>query len=99
MNFCLVVTLRLLASERSVSSNHNLEGQVSSAPDRDQTASDLFQAEESDNEDLRAQINSLKYELDNLHQERNLLSLQHEKELRDVQQRADADYSKYQVCK
>jgi hypothetical protein len=53
--------------------------------------------EASNNEELRAQINSLKYELDNIQQERGLLTLQHEKELREVQLKADADFKKYQV--
>jgi mitotic spindle assembly checkpoint protein MAD1 len=52
---------------------------------------------EAGNEDLRAQINSLKYELENVQQERSLLTLQYEKELRDVQMKADADYKKFQV--
>ena len=53
--------------------------------------------EAANDEDLRAQINSLKYELENTEQERSLLVLQHEKELREAQLRADADYKKYQV--
>jgi len=35
--------------------------------------------------------------LDNIQQERGLLTLQHEKELREVQVKADADFKKYQV--
>jgi mitotic spindle assembly checkpoint protein MAD1 len=57
----------------------------------------MSRPEASNNEDLRAQINSLKYELQNIQQERSLLTLQHEKELRDVQLKADADFKKYQV--
>ncbi|OAP63144.1 hypothetical protein AYL99_02371 [Fonsecaea erecta] len=49
-------------------------------------------------ENLRAKINSLEYELKNLQQERGLLALQHEKELREQQLRADADFKKYQTA-
>lgn len=45
---------------------------------------------------LQARINKLEYELRNLDGERGLLTLQHEKELRDAQARADADFRKYQ---
>ncbi|KAF2083750.1 MAD-domain-containing protein [Saccharata proteae CBS 121410] len=44
------------------------------------------------NEDLRAQINTLTYELETLKQERNVENLQHEAELRDAQNRADAEF-------
>lgn len=47
-------------------------------------------------ENLRARINSLEYELKNLQQERSLLVLQHDKELRDQQARAEVDFKKYQ---
>lgn len=49
------------------------------------------------NEELRVQINSLKYELESLKQERELSALQHEKELHEVQARAEEDYKKAQV--
>lgn len=49
-------------------------------------------------ENLRAKINSLEYELKNLQQERGLLSLQHEKELREQQIRAENDFKKYQAA-
>jgi mitotic spindle assembly checkpoint protein MAD1 len=54
-------------------------------------------ADNTQDENLRAKINSLEYELKNLQQERGLLSLQHEKELREQQARAEADFKKYQV--
>jgi len=50
----------------------------------------------SQDENLRAKINSLEYELKNLQQERGLLALQHDKELREQQARAEADFKKYQ---
>ena len=49
-------------------------------------------------ENLRARINALEYELKNIQQERNVVKLQHEKELRDVQAKADADFKKYQAA-
>lgn len=54
-------------------------------------------ADHSQDENLRAKINSLEYELKNLQQERGLLALQHDKELREQQARAEADFKKYQV--
>lgn len=39
----------------------------------------------------------MKYELENLKQERDLTALRHEKELRDLQAKADADFRKAQV--
>ena len=51
----------------------------------------------SNNEELRAQLNSLKYELESLKQERELTELRHEKELRDVQNKAEADFRRAQV--
>ncbi|KAI9728881.1 MAG: coiled-coil domain-containing protein mad1 [Cirrosporium novae-zelandiae] len=49
------------------------------------------------NEELRVEINTLRYELDTLKQEKELTSLQHEKELRDLQVKADADFKKAQA--
>ncbi|OKL64669.1 hypothetical protein UA08_00899 [Talaromyces atroroseus] len=49
-----------------------------------------------ENEELRVQVNALRYELDNLKQERDLTELRHEKELRDLQLRADSDFRKAQ---
>jgi mitotic spindle assembly checkpoint protein MAD1 len=52
----------------------------------------------SNDENLRARINTLDYELKNLQQERGLLVLQHEKELRDLQVKAEADFKRAQVA-
>ncbi|RDW89896.1 coiled-coil domain-containing protein MAD1 [Aspergillus mulundensis] len=49
-------------------------------------------------EELRVQVNTLKYELDNSKQERELMVLRHEKELRELQSRADADFRKAQAA-
>jgi len=54
-------------------------------------------ADNTHDEDLRAKINALDYELKNLQQERSLIALQHDKELRDLQARAEVDFKKYQV--
>ncbi|WEW54940.1 coiled-coil domain-containing protein mad1 [Emydomyces testavorans] len=50
------------------------------------------------NEELRVQISTLKYELENVKQDRDLVALRHEKELRDLQARADADFRKAQAA-
>ena len=55
-------------------------------------------ADGGNDENLRAKINTLDYELKNLQQERSLLVLQHEKELRDLQLKADADFKRAQVA-
>ncbi|KIV94915.1 hypothetical protein PV10_02635 [Exophiala mesophila] len=58
--------------------------------------SSIARPDNTRDENLRARINSLEYELKNLQQERSLLVLQHDKELRDQQARAEADFKKYQ---
>lgn len=45
---------------------------------------------------LQARINKLEYENQNLGAERDMLALQHEKELKEAQARSDADWRKYQ---
>ena len=52
----------------------------------------------SNDENLRARINTLEYELKNTQQERGLLTLQHEKELRDLQARREADFKKAEAA-
>ncbi|MCJ1479764.1 coiled-coil domain-containing protein mad1 [Lambiella insularis] len=49
------------------------------------------------NEDLRAQIKRLQYELESFKQERDLTTIRHEKELRDAQVKAKIDFSRAQV--
>lgn len=49
-------------------------------------------------ESLRAKINALDYELKTLQQERGVLTLQHEKELRDLQAKAEADFKARQTA-
>lgn len=53
---------------------------------------------DAEKDELRVQVNTLKYELENMRQERDLATLRHEKELRDLQLKADADFRKAQVC-
>lgn len=52
---------------------------------------------DSGNEDLRAQINTLQYELESLKQEREVTNLRHQKELREVQNKAEADFRRAQA--
>ena len=49
------------------------------------------------NEDLRAQVKTLQYELESFKQERELSKLRHDKELRDVQLKAEEVFRKAQV--
>ena len=51
------------------------------------------------NEDLRAEIKALQYELSTFSQERELLVLRHEKELREAQSAAEGDFRKTQVSR
>lgn len=50
------------------------------------------------NENLRAQINTLQYELESLKQEREMNTLSHQAGLRDAQNKAEAEYQRAQVC-
>ncbi|KAK8154885.1 spindle assembly checkpoint component MAD1 [Phyllosticta citrichinensis] len=50
------------------------------------------------NEELRAQINTLQYELESLKQEREMTNLNHQAELRDAQNKADAEYKRAQAA-
>ncbi|KAL4806669.1 spindle assembly checkpoint component Mad1 [Aspergillus unguis] len=49
-------------------------------------------------DELRVRVNTLRYELENSKQERDLMVLRHEKELRELQSRADADFRKAQAA-
>ncbi|EON63832.1 hypothetical protein W97_03060 [Coniosporium apollinis CBS 100218] len=53
---------------------------------------------DASNEPLRAQLRTLQYELDSLKQDRDLTALQHQKELRDVQTKAEADFRRAQLA-
>ncbi|KAI5293694.1 Mitotic spindle assembly checkpoint protein MAD1 [Ascosphaera acerosa] len=50
------------------------------------------------NEELRVTIATLQYELENLRQERELTALEHERELRELRVRADADFRRAQLA-
>lgn len=52
---------------------------------------------DTEKDELRVQVSTLRYELENIKQERELEVLRHEKETRDLQSRADADFRKAQV--
>lgn len=49
------------------------------------------------NEDLRAQLKTLQYELESFKQEREVAALRHDKELRDAQLKAEEVFRKAQV--
>lgn len=48
-------------------------------------------------DELRVQVSTLRYELENIKQERDLQTLRFEKETRDLQLKADADFKRAQV--
>lgn len=50
------------------------------------------------NENLRAQLNTLQYELDSIKQERELSTLNHQQEVRDAQSRAENDFKARQTA-
>ena len=50
------------------------------------------------NEELRVQIKTLRYELETVKQERDVVNLRHEKELRDVKAKAESDFKRAHVC-
>jgi len=50
------------------------------------------------NEPLRAQLNTLQYELDSIKQERELAVLQHQQDLRDAHSRAEAEFQRAQAA-
>lgn len=83
-----IITGAPLASSRS-------QGQSQREPLRDTTKQSTAGA---NNEDLRAQLRTVQYELDSLKQERELSELRHEQELRDAQSRADADFKRAQAA-
>ncbi|KAK4545056.1 hypothetical protein LTR36_003607 [Oleoguttula mirabilis] len=72
------------------------------SPPRQQLRETLKQSTVSradiNNENIRAQLNTLQYELDALKQERELSALNHEQELRDAQSRAEADFKRAQAA-
>lgn len=61
-----------------------------------QNASHAAVPSDTVNEDLRAQVNTLRYELETAKQEHEKLKLGHDAEKRDLQARADADFRKAQ---
>ncbi|KAK1146535.1 coiled-coil domain-containing protein mad1 [Aspergillus melleus] len=53
---------------------------------------------DTEKDELRVQCSTFKYELENIKQERDLMVLRHEKELRDLQSKRDADFRKAQAA-
>ena len=50
----------------------------------------------SGDENTRVRLATVSYELKQLQSEKDMLILQHDKELRDAQAKADADFKRYQ---
>ncbi|EMC95777.1 hypothetical protein BAUCODRAFT_503294 [Baudoinia panamericana UAMH 10762] len=50
------------------------------------------------NESLRAQLNTLQYELDSIKQERDLTALHHQQEIREALSRSEADFKRAQAA-
>ncbi|KAJ5950431.1 Mitotic checkpoint [Penicillium vulpinum] len=61
-------------------------------------AQSLQPIHDAEKDELRVQLSALKYELENIKQERELEALRHEKETRDLQLKADADFRKAQAA-
>lgn len=74
-----------------------LRNQVDRIAARQMRSGELTLDPDPEKDELRVQVNTLKYELENVKQERELTTLRHEKELRDLQLKADADFRKAQV--
>ncbi|KAJ5161672.1 Spindle-related protein [Penicillium capsulatum] len=53
---------------------------------------------DAEKQELRVQLSALRYELENAKQEKEVETLRHEKELRDLQLKADADFRKTQAA-
>ncbi|KAJ5224880.1 Spindle-related protein [Penicillium citrinum] len=53
---------------------------------------------DAEKDELRVQVSTLKYEIENIKQEQELQTLQHEKETREMQVKADADFRKAQAA-
>ena len=53
---------------------------------------------EGGNDALLAELKTVQYELSTIKQERQLVELRHEKELREVQRKAEVDFKRAQVC-
>ncbi|KAL9606621.1 MAG: hypothetical protein Q9179_000207 [Wetmoreana sp. 5 TL-2023] len=79
-----------------------LSGAGEASPPRAQPLQQSFRQSQAvkpdlENENLRAQIKSLQYEVNSLKSERDFEKLRHEQNLQDVQARADADFKKAQA--
>ncbi|KAI9847630.1 MAG: coiled-coil domain-containing protein mad1 [Sclerophora amabilis] len=56
-----------------------------------------YSKQEQASQDIRAQLKALQYEVSTFKQEKELSELRHEKELRDVEKRAEADFKRAQA--
>jgi hypothetical protein len=71
-----------------------------SAASSQQPLREAFRQSKADygNEDLRAEIKTLKYSIANLEQDREFEKLRFEKEIRDIEKKAERDFKRAQVC-
>ncbi|KAL8734964.1 MAG: hypothetical protein Q9181_002996 [Wetmoreana brouardii] len=102
-------TIPMSTSRFAVSRNANtqptydfLGGAGGASPPRAQPLQQSFRQSQAvkpdlENENLRAQIKSLQYEVNSLKSERDFEKLRHEQNLQDAQARADADFKKAQA--
>ncbi|KAK5135737.1 hypothetical protein LTR08_004723 [Meristemomyces frigidus] len=67
-------------------------------PLRDTLQQSTVSRADSSNENARAQLHTLQYELDSLKQEAELTALNHQRELRDAQSRAEGDFKRAQAA-
>ncbi|KAI9666529.1 MAG: coiled-coil domain-containing protein mad1 [Bathelium mastoideum] len=70
----------------------------SKQPFRDTLRQSQINKPDHANEDLRAQVNALQYELETVKQERELIDIHHQQDLREVQNKADADFKRAQAA-
>ncbi|KAK5108517.1 hypothetical protein LTR62_008257 [Meristemomyces frigidus] len=58
----------------------------------------IINSTDINNENIRAQLNTLQYEYDSLKQERELTALNHQQELREAQSRGESDFKRAQAA-
>ncbi|KAK4556191.1 coiled-coil domain-containing protein mad1 [Recurvomyces mirabilis] len=82
--------------------DENGSGGVEASPARQPLRETLKQSTVSradiNNENIRAQLNTLQYELDSLKQERELTNLHHQQEVRDALSRSENDFKRAQAA-
>lgn len=82
---------KLFDKPRRLSQVRHAAGRMSNVSSSSDTNPDIG------NEEFRAQIKTLQYELEMMKQERELNTVHHAKELRDLQTKAEVEYRRAQV--